>query len=122
MPEYLYTVTVARRSWAEANQDKLVRYARAMAAAFKYIRDPKNRANVVKTIAETTGFGEENAKLTLELYFEPERNVLPQAGEISIKGMEQVIALMAEGGILKPPLPSPERFIDLRYLQAAGIQ
>jgi len=122
VPDYLYTVTVARRSWAEANQDKLVRYARAMAAAFKYIRDPNNRAEVVKTIVDTTGFAEENAKLTLELYFEPERNVLPQAGEISIKGMQQVIALMAEGGILKPPLPSPERFIDLRYLQAAGIQ
>ncbi len=77
---------------------------------------------MVKTIVDTTGFAEENAKLTLELYFEPERNVLPRAGEISIKGMQQVIALMAEGGILKPPLPSPERFIDLRYLQAAGIQ
>jgi hypothetical protein len=76
----------------------------------------------VKTIVDTTGFAEENAKLTLELYFEPERNVLPQAGEISIKGMEQVIALMAEGGILKKPLPLPEQFIDLRYLQAAGNQ
>jgi len=122
VPEYLYTVTVARRGWAEANHDKLVRYARALAAAFKYIRDPNNRANVVRTIVDTTGFAEENAKLTLKLYFEPERNVLPQAGEISIKGMQQVIALMAEGGILKGPLPPPERFIDLRYLQAAGIQ
>jgi ABC-type nitrate/sulfonate/bicarbonate transport system substrate-binding protein len=122
VPEYLYTVTVARRSWAEANKDKVVRYARAMAAAFKYIRDPKNHANVVKTIVETTGFAQENAELTLKLYFEPERNVLPQAGEISIKGMEQVIALMGEGGILKGPLPPPERFLDLQYLQAAGIQ
>ena len=47
---------------------------------------------------------------------------LTQAGEISIKGMQEVIALMGEGGILKAPLPPPERFIDLRYLQAAGIQ
>ena len=122
VPEYLYTVTVARRSWAEANSDKLVRYARALAGAFKYIRDPKNHDNVVKTIVETTGFAKDNAELTLKLYFEPERNVLPQAGEISIKGMQEVIALMGEGGILKAPLPPPERFIDLRYLQAAGIQ
>ena len=122
VPDYLYTVTVARRPWAEANKDALIRYARAMAASFKYIRDPKNRDNVVKTIVETTGFAEENAKLTLQLYFEPERNVLPMAGEISIKGMEQVIKLLGEGGILKAPLPAPERFIDLQYLQAAGIQ
>jgi ABC-type nitrate/sulfonate/bicarbonate transport system substrate-binding protein len=122
VPEYLYTVTIARRSWAEKNKEALVRYARAMAASFKYIRDPANRENVVRTIVETTGFAEENARLTLKLYFEPERNVLPQAGEISVKGMQQVIALMGEGGILKAPLPPPERFIDLRYLQAAGIQ
>ena len=122
VPEYLYTVTVARRSWAEANKDKVVRYVRALAAAFKYIRDPANRASVVKTIVETTGFAEQNAELTLRLFFEPERGVLPQAGEISLKGMEQVIALMGEGGVLKAPLPSADRFIDLQYLRAAGIQ
>jgi len=122
VPEYLYTVTITRRSWAEKNKEALVRYARAMAASFKYIRDPANRDNVVKTIVETTGFAEENARLTLKLFFEPERKVIPFAGEISIKGMQSVIDLMAEGGILKAPLPPPERFIDLQYLQAAGIQ
>jgi len=122
VPDYLYTVTIARRSWAEKNKEALVRYARAMAASFKYIRDPKNRENVIKTIVETTGFAEENARLTLKLYFEPERNVLPMAGEISVKGMQEVIKLMGEGGILKAPLPPPERFIDLKYLKAAGIQ
>ena len=122
VPDYLYTVTAARRSWAEANPDKLIRYARAMAGAFRYIRDPANRASVIRTIVETTGFAEANAELTLKLYFEPERNVLPRAGEISVKGMQEVIALMGEGGILKAPLPPPERFIDLRYLQAAGVQ
>jgi hypothetical protein len=29
---------------------------------------------------------------------------------------------MAEAGELKPPLPQPERFVDLQYLQAAGLQ
>jgi hypothetical protein len=29
---------------------------------------------------------------------------------------------MAESGQLKSPLPAAERFIDLQYLQAAGIR
>src|SRR5262249_39581744 len=78
---YLYAVTAARRWWAAANKEALVLYLRALAAAFKYIRDPDNRANVVKTIVETTGFAEGNAQLTLALYFEPDRLVLPKAGE-----------------------------------------
>jgi ABC-type nitrate/sulfonate/bicarbonate transport system substrate-binding protein len=122
VPEYLYTVTAARRSWAEANKDTLVRYVRALASAFRYIRDPAQRPNVIRTIVETTGFAEGNAELTLALYFEPDRGVMPKAGEISLKGMQQVIALMGEGGTLAPPLPAPERFVDLDYLRAAGIQ
>src|SRR6266851_3633910 len=122
VPEYLYTVTAARRSWAAANKDAMVRYVRALSSAFRFIRDPANRANVLKTIIETTGFAEGNAQLTLALYFEPDRGALPKAGEISIKGLEQVIALMGEGQTLKPPLPTAEQFVDLQYLRAAGIQ
>src|SRR5689334_9203914 len=75
VPEYLYTVTAARRSWAEANRDTVVRYVRALSSAFKFIRDPAKHENVLKTIVETTGFAEANAKLTLALYFEPERGI-----------------------------------------------
>ena len=122
VPEYLYTVTAARRSWAAANKDTVARYVRALSSAFKFIRDPAKHEDVLKTIVETTGFAEANAKLTLALYFEPERGILPKLGEINLKGMEQVIALMAEGETIKPPLPAAERFVDLQYLHAAGVQ
>ena len=122
VPEYLYTVTAARRSWADANKDAIVRYVRALSSAFKFIRDPAKRDQLITTIVDTTGFAEANAKLTLALYFEPDRRVLPKLGEINVGGMEQAIALMGEGGILKAPLPRAERFVDLQYLQAAGVQ
>ena len=63
---------------------------------------------------ETTGFPEANARLTLALYFEPERKVLPQRGEIDMKGMAAAIAFMAEGGVLKPPLPPPYPWLQHR--------
>jgi len=121
VPEFLYTVTAARRSWAAANKDTVVRYVRALAAAFQFIRDPARREDVVKAIIETTGFPEANARLTLALYFEPDRKVLPRRGEIDPKGLETAIAFMGEAGVLKPPLPAPERFVDLQYLHAAGV-
>jgi ABC-type nitrate/sulfonate/bicarbonate transport system substrate-binding protein len=120
--EYLYTVTAARRSWAAANKETVVRYVRALSSAFKFIRDPARRGEVLKTIVDTTGFSQANAELTLALYFEPDRRVLPKAGEISIRGMEQAIALMGESGAIKAPLPAAERFVDLQYLQAAGVK
>jgi ABC-type nitrate/sulfonate/bicarbonate transport system substrate-binding protein len=122
VPEFVYTVTAARRSWAQANREAVVRYVRAMGQAFRFIRDPARRTEVVRTIVETTGFPEANARLTLQLYFEPERHVLPERGEISMKGMATAIAFMGEAGVLKEPLPPPDRFVDLQYLKAAGVE
>jgi ABC-type nitrate/sulfonate/bicarbonate transport system substrate-binding protein len=122
VPEFVYTVTAARRSWAEQNKEAVVRYVRALAAAFAFIRDPANREEVVKTIAATTGFAEANARLTLALYFEPEQHVLPMRGEIGMKGMATAIEFLGKAGVLKPPLPPAERFVDLQYLRAAGLQ
>ena len=122
VPELLYTVTAARRSWADANKEAVTRYARAMASAFRFIRNPANRDRIVKTIVETTGSSDAIARQTLDLYFKPERGVLPRHAEIDLKGLEQVIALMSEAGTIKPPLPSADRFVDLQYLRAAGAQ
>ena len=86
-------------------KDTLVRYVRALSSAFKFIRNAALRAEVIKTIVDTTGFSEANAKLTMALYFEPERNVIPRLGEISMTGMQASIDMMGEAGVLKAPLP-----------------
>lgn len=122
VPEFLYTVTAARRSWAAANRDTVVRYVRALAAAFRIIRDPARRDFVIKLIVEATGVTPAIAAQTLTLYFQPEKKVLPRQAEIEMAGMAQAIAFMAEAGHLKAPLPAPAQFVDLSYLQAAGIR
>lgn len=122
VPELLYTVTAARRSWAEANKDAVVRYVRGLAAAFAFIRDPIHRERVVRTVMQSTNASEAIANRTLALFLEPDRGVLPKQAEIDVEGLAQVIAMMGEAGAIKSPLPSPEQFVDLQYLRAAGVQ
>ena len=118
---FQFQVIAARRAWGEANKDTLVRFIRAMASAFGFIRDGANRGDVIKAMVELTGASDDIARQTLALYFEPDRGVLPKQAEIDLKGLAQVIAFMGEGDALKPPLPAPERFVDLQYLRAAGV-
>lgn len=120
VPEYLYTVTAARRSWAAANADLLVRYVRALAASFGMIRDPARRAEVVAAIVDITDVPPGIAGRVLDLYAQPGRKALPLRGEIDPKGVAQVIAFMAEAGQLQPPLPDAGRFVDRSYLARAG--
>ena len=122
VPDLLYTVTAARRSWAEANKEAVTRYVRALAASFDFIRGPANRERVGRIVMQSTNSSEAIAARTLALFFEPERGVLPKRGEIDLKALDQVIAMLGEAGALKAPLPSPERFVDLQYLRAAGVQ
>jgi ribose transport system substrate-binding protein len=120
-PENLPT-SIAR---VKAYNDAVKQYPDVKLVASKpanYARAPAVDVMRSRTIVETTGFAELNAQLTLGMYFEPDRGVVPKSGEISLKGMQQAIALMEEGGLLAQPLPAAERFIDLQYLRAAGIQ
>jgi NitT/TauT family transport system substrate-binding protein len=122
MSNFQFIVSAVRRSWAANNKNTLLSYVRALAAAYKYMRDPAKRDEIVGIVTETTGTSETIARQTLQLYFEPERGVFPKQGEIDVKGLDEVIRVMAEAGELKAPLPAAERFIDLQFLKAAGLQ
>jgi hypothetical protein len=47
---------------------------------------------------------------------------MPKRAEINMAGMAKVIEMLAETGQIGAPLPPAERFVDLQYLQAAGLQ
>jgi ABC-type nitrate/sulfonate/bicarbonate transport system substrate-binding protein len=122
VPNFLFTVSAVRKSWGEKNKDVSVRYVRGLASAFRFMHDPKNRDEVVRIMIEATGSSEDIARQTLSLYFDPDRGVVPRQAELDVKGLGQVIQFMAEAGELKPPLPAADRFVDLQYLKAAGLQ
>ena len=118
VPDFVYTVTAARRSWAVEHKEALARYVRAMRDSFRFIRDPQNRSRIAVLMKEWWGSSEETAFSTLDLFFQPEKNVLPFEGEINLKGVEQVIRFLKDGGVVTGPIPPAETFVDLQYLQA----
>ena len=119
---FQFQVIAVRRAFAAANKDKVVRFVRAIADAFRFIRAPENRAEVIKAIVEQTGSSEEIARAVMGLYLDPDRGTMPRQAEIDLKAVAQVIAFMGEAGTLKVPLPPAERFVDLQYLRAAGVE
>jgi len=122
IPVLQFNVIAARRDWAEKNKATAVGFVRAFGNAYKFMRDPQNRAEVAQTIVETTGAPLDVARSMLSFYYEPDRGVMPKQAEISMAGVTKVIELLGETGELKAPLPAAERFVDLQYLKAAGMQ
>jgi ABC-type nitrate/sulfonate/bicarbonate transport system substrate-binding protein len=119
---FQFEVIAARRDYAAAHAPAIIGFVSALADAFRFIRDPAHRGDVIKAFAELTGAPDDIARATLALYLDPDRGVLPKQAEIDLVGVAQVIAFMGQGGIIKEPLPAPEQFVDLRYLKAAGVK
>jgi ABC-type nitrate/sulfonate/bicarbonate transport system substrate-binding protein len=120
--DLVFNVDMSRRAWGEKNKDALVRMVRGFASSYEFMNDPKNRTEVTQIIAESLKVSEEIARQLFAPYLEPEKNVLPRRGELSLKAFNQVLSLMGEAGVIPTPVPPAERFIDLQYLKAAGIQ
>jgi ABC-type nitrate/sulfonate/bicarbonate transport system substrate-binding protein len=120
--DLVFNVDMARRAWGDKNKDTLVRFVRAFAASYHFMNDPQNRAEVTNIITNSVKVPEETARQLFAPYLEPDKNVLPKRGELNIKAFNQVLTLMGEAEVIPTPVPAAERFVDLRYLKAAGIQ
>jgi ABC-type nitrate/sulfonate/bicarbonate transport system substrate-binding protein len=120
--DLIFNVDMTRRAWGEKNKDALVRFVRAFSASYEFINDPGNRVEVTNIVMESLKVSADVAREIFAPYLEPGKNVLPRRGELDLKAFNRVLQLMGEAGVIPTPAPPAERFIDLRYLQAAGIQ
>jgi len=120
--DLIFNVDMARRAWGEKNKDTLVRFVRAMASAYAFLNDPKNRDEAVRILVETGGMSTDVAGQIFAPYLEPDKHVLPRKGELDLAAFNRVVTLMAATGVISSPAPGAERFVDLQYLKAAGAQ
>jgi ABC-type nitrate/sulfonate/bicarbonate transport system substrate-binding protein len=120
--DLLFNVDMARRTWGTQNKDTLVRFVRAMASAYKFMNNPANRDEITTLIKEDGKISDEVAQQIFAPYLDPTKNVLPKRAELSLAAFNRVLALMSEVGAIPSPPPPAEKFVDLQYLQAAGIQ
>ncbi len=116
---YQGTVGAAKRSWGEKNRDLLVRYIRAYVEATGWCFDINNRASCLELFATHNGLEDKVAEETLDALLDSEYGLYPQA-ELNLTGLKSVLALRAEMGHLKPPLPPAEKYVDLSYYNRAA--
>jgi ABC-type nitrate/sulfonate/bicarbonate transport system substrate-binding protein len=122
IPVLQFSVVAARRDWAEAHKDAAIRFARALGGAYAFMREGANRDEVAALAAQSTGAPIDVIRAVLAFYYEPDRGVMPSRGEIDMAGVAKVIELLGSTGELKAPLPAADRFVDLQYLKAAGLE
>jgi NitT/TauT family transport system substrate-binding protein len=120
--DLLFNVDMTRRAWGQQNKEALKRFVRAMASAYGFMNDPSHRDEVVRIMVDTGHLSPTVAAEIFAPYLDPAKNVLPRRGELDLAAFGRVLTLMAEAGVIPSPPPPAEKFADLTYLEAAGIQ
>jgi len=116
----LYQVDIVNPDWASAHRDLVMKYIRATNAAMAFIRDPKNKEEVVKVTMAFTKQPENHSRQMLAYIWDPKNRVF-QSSAPNMNAVRAAISLLGEYDVLKQPLPAPERFVDPAYAKAAGL-
>ena len=115
IPNYQLTEISTRRSWAEKNRSTMVRFMKAMVLAMRWLYD--NKEPSIEFLAKEMRLKPEHARKGWEFY--TEHKIWNPNAEANVEGIRTVIQIMAERGLLKPPLPSPAKYLDASYVDEA---
>jgi len=114
---FQYTVTGARRDWAQANRPLLVRFLRAFVRACEFFYEPTNKEAVLRALIEKAKADRDEAEKTYDLFIRTKKSIR-RDGSVDVKGARVVAENWKDFGLQKPPA-SVDEAIDMSYLAEA---
>ena len=115
---YARGLGATRREWANANEDLVVRFTRAMIRATDWIQDPKNKDEAIQLLLGETKNNKARAEAMYAQTISPTMGLTPRS-RIDLQGIRTVLELREIAGLMKPPVPKAEKYVDDRFYQKA---
>lgn len=115
---YQESIVTTRRSWAAANEKKLVAFIKGNITAIEWLRDAKNKEEAIAIYRKY--LPQLSPELAAQIYaaVTGPKGVAPQA-RLDMAGIRRLLELRSEYGRPKKTLSDPARYIDLKYYDAA---
>src|SRR5918992_1392025 len=115
---YARGLAATRRQWANANEDLVVRFTRAMIRASDWVQEPKNKEEVVQLLLVETKNNKSRAEAMYAQTVSPILGITPRS-RIDYEGIRQVMDLRESAGLMQPGEFKPEKYIDERFYNKA---
>lgn len=116
---YQGNVGAARRSWAKANAEKVVAYIRGYRAAIDWLYQPQNRGEAIAILRRNLPqLASDVADASYAELLDPVRG-FSRTGAIDSAALQSVLDLRSRYATPAKTLAEPEKYCDLRYLEAA---
>ena len=115
---YARGLGAARRDWANANEELLVRFIRAMVRATDWFQDAKNKDDFMQLLLAETKNNKGRAAAIYRQSLNANLGITPRS-RIDMEGIRTVLQLRESAGLMKPPVPKAEKYVDERFYQKA---
>jgi ABC-type nitrate/sulfonate/bicarbonate transport system substrate-binding protein len=115
---YARGLGATRREWANKNEDLLVRFTRAMIRATDWVTDPKNKEEVIAILLPENRNNKARAEAIYAESLSPRFGFTPRS-RIDMEGIRSVLQLRETAGLMKPPVPKPDKYVDERFYKKA---
>jgi NitT/TauT family transport system substrate-binding protein len=102
-------------AWAEKNRGAVVKFIKSHIQALRWISERPSEA--AEFLTKESGLNPFYARRGIDYYLM--NKVYAPNGEVTMTGLKINIEVQAQDGVLRQPLPPPERYVDLSYLRQA---
>jgi NitT/TauT family transport system substrate-binding protein len=102
-------------AWAEKNRPSVVKFIKGHIRALRWIYE--RPAEAADFLTKELGLQAPYARRGIDYYIK--KKVYAVNGEVTLPGLKVNIEVQAQDGVLKEPLPGPEKYIDSSYLRQA---
>lgn len=115
IPTYQFNAVTINPAWAEKNRTSVVRFLKAHIRSLRWIYEQPDQA--AEFFTQEMGVKPPYARRGVD-YF-TKNKIFPIDGAVTLDGLKVNIEVQARDGVLKEPLPPPEKYVDLSYLKQA---
>jgi ABC-type nitrate/sulfonate/bicarbonate transport system substrate-binding protein len=115
---YARGLGATRSDWANTHEDLVVRFTRAMIRASDWVQDPKNKDEAIQLLLSETKNNKARAEAMYAQTISPTMGLTPRS-RIDLEGIRTVLELREVAGLMKPPVPKPEKYVDERFYKKA---
>jgi ABC-type nitrate/sulfonate/bicarbonate transport system substrate-binding protein len=112
---YQFNGLTVNSAWAEKNRATVVKFLKAHIRALRWIYEQPDQAT--EFFISEMGVKQPYARRGID-YF-TKHKVFPIDGAVTLDGLKANIDVQFKDGVLKEPLPGPEKYADQRYVRQA---
>jgi ABC-type nitrate/sulfonate/bicarbonate transport system substrate-binding protein len=112
---YQFNGVTVDPAWAEKNRETVVKFLKAHIRSLRFIHQQPEQAT--QLFMREMSVKQPYARRGID-YF-TKNKIFPPDGSVTLDGLKVNIQVQFRDGVLKEPLPGPERYADLSYLRQA---